>query len=176
MSTVIFYIILPSLLAIVILLYYSKPNLSRYFNKLPSVVKQEVENIDVNSLEVFLYDDITGLPDFKILSGEIIESIKKEYGNLGQLWDGDNKKTYDINRYRLSGSDVDHYRPVQALMSQTRDNPPEDIYDCTCQDDTKIVNDTSAAHSGIMQNWGAIIWFCLAAMGILFIWGASILK
>ncbi len=119
----------------------------------------------------FVYDSVIGTMGEQELSGEIVDGIRKLYRDLGRFWDEDGKKLPHINKYQIPDGTI-HYRPVGAVMAETRENPPESLMDCFDHDAVPIVYNVTAP----VNPWAKlapILWFCGVTIFILFMWGSS---
>ena len=121
-----------------------------------------------------LYDSELGSWGDVDIPTSVINEIRSTCRNLGRLWKEDGKAMYHINKY-MSPDGVYCYRPVEFLMTETRDNPPEDIHGCFDQDAVAIWYDVKAADKAFAK-WSSVLWFCGITRFVLFIWGSSMLK
>jgi len=183
-TTLLFYIVIPLAGAIAILLYFARPAIKELwhtFGRPKSGQSREatpatdlVEVAPTTKPELVLcYDSAAGTWDEVELGGNIIDGIIKTWRSLGRVWDEDGKKLHHINRYVTEG--VVRYRPIEALMSETRDNPPEVIMDCFDHSSVPFVFNVHESTS-LLAKLAPILWFCGIAIFILFMWATNLSK
>ena len=74
-----------------------------------------------------VYDSVTRKMYNDTLTPEIVKQIMDTWHSLGRQWNKDGKWLYAINRY-IGVDNIIRYRPVEAVMSPTRDNPPSKVH------------------------------------------------
>ena len=175
---ILFYVILP-FLGMLALIYFLAIRPGRTSSSQGKQEEEEKEKTTEDPVEVLLYDSSKPMAkdgwESIILSSQVVAGIKTEYGNLGRLWDEDGKKLPHINKYFIEGSDTPHYRPVEKLMAETRDNPPEDVHGALDQEAVAVWYSVKTPDS-FMQKWGSLLLYAAVAIFILFIWSVSLVK
>lgn len=182
-TTLTFYIILPVLIASGLTLYYYLHNRDIKKRRVNSTIGAEANTQEqlggesvTEPLYVLLYDSEMGTWKEEELAGNIIDDILHTWKSLGRQWDEKGKKLFHINKYKLINDVKYHYRPIEALMSETRDNPPEDIHGCFDIQDPVSIWYSVKENTNALAKWGAILWFCGITIFLMFILITHIIK
>ena len=107
-----------------------------------------------------------------------IEEIKAKWRSVGRRWNRDGKWVYAINRYEVNVKAGDvvkseiKYRPVEALMSPTRDQPPSKVHRALTHPEIAIYYDVTQQQTSLQKLMPVLI-FAGAAIFIMFMWSQS---
>ncbi len=179
-STLVFYIIVPLLCAFGFVAYFVWRDIKAKLEKASISVEKDEGNgartektaTLINPETVLLYDSRAGTWSQEELSGEIIDGIVQKCNTMGRLWEEDGKKLHHINKYQDSKGTV-CYQPIEFLMSETRENPPEKLHNAFELDWVDIFCNVKEPTSS-MAKWTPILWFCGVAIFMLIIYSMEL--
>ncbi len=160
-NTLVFYILLPALVAGGLILFFLKRD--KKTKKVGTILTAEKPVTNTEAVTVRLWDSRFGnMWTETTLSGEIVDDIVKNWRNLGRMWEEDGVKMYEINRYQLPNGEYS-YRPIGARIVETRDNSPQRVEGAFHHDTVPIVYNVKS-RSSMFAKLGPILLFCGGAI------------
>lgn len=125
---------------------------------------------DLVAVPARVYDNRTRRIYNRMLPASDVRQIRRDFGNLGRMWYWNNEWRYAVVRL-VDGT----CRPVQNYMTRSLDNPPEKLHRALQQEETEALF-SPRDNRGVLTKYGAYLLFAGVVIGILFIWGANIMR
>lgn len=122
------------------------------------------------SVPARIYDNRTRTVYNADLPAADVRQIRRDFGNLGRMWFYNNEWRYAIVRKNDSTCE-----PIQRFMASSLNNPPERLHRALQQEETESYYNPRD-NRGILAKYGAYLLFAGIAIGVLFLWGANIMR